>query len=259
MLAPWIIDHFSQHRIYTEVFGGAASVLLRKPRSHSEVYNDLDGDLVNLFRLLQRPDEANDLRLRLHLTTFSREEFEATYLPMESSLDRAWALIVRSFFGHGSDSARQDKRSGFRAGGHGGGSSPARDWKNYPPALEAVVERLQGVLIEHRPAVEVLQAQDSPDTLHYVDPPYVLSTRKMGGAGAYRHELTDQDHRELAAVLRSLKGHVIISGYPCKLYDDELYADWSRVQRSALADGARERNEVLWMNAKAWSGSGIML
>lgn len=99
--------------------------------------------------------------------------------------------------------------------------------------------------------------QDSPGTLHYVDPPYALSTRgdKCRGSGAgqvYRHEMTDDAHRELAQVLPGARGMVVLSGYPCALYDEELYPDWPRVSRRARADGARERTEVLWLSPRTW-------
>src|SRR5690606_30121855 len=112
----------------------------------------------------------------------------------------------------------------------------------------AFVERLQGVVIENRDALEVIRSHDRHDTLHYIDPPYPLATRDAGTD--YRHEMTDDDHRELAAVLRSAKGMVMISGYPCDLYDRELYPDWHRVERQALADGARRRTEVLWISPR---------
>src|SRR5690606_4330319 len=105
------------------------------------------------------------------------------------------------------------------------------------------------VVIENRDALEVIRAHDRPDTLHYVDPPYPLGTRDAGTD--YRHEMTGDDHRELADTLRSVKGMVVISGYPCELYDDELYPDWHRVERPHLADGARPRTEVLWLSPRA--------
>ncbi|MES2155419.1 MAG: DNA adenine methylase [bacterium] len=259
MLAPWIIDHFPPHRVYTEAFGGAASVLLRKPRAYAEVYNDLDQEVVGLFRLLREPSAAAELRRRVDLTPFSRAEFEQAYEFTEEPFEQARRLIVRSFFGHGSDSPRIDKSVGFRQGGHDGGRAPSRDWTNYPSALEAIAERLRGVLVECRPAAEVIEAQDRPDALHFVDPPYLLSTRKAGSAGSYRHEMTDADHRDLARVLRAVLGGVVLSGYPSPLYDEDLYPDWNRVARSALADGASKRTEVLWINQAAWSAGARLL
>src|SRR5437868_3648689 len=98
-LAPWIVSHFPPHRVYVEPFGGAASVLIQKPRSYGEVYNDLDQDVVNLFRILQVPAQAAALRDKLRLTPFSREEFELGYLDAEDPVERARRLVILSFMG----------------------------------------------------------------------------------------------------------------------------------------------------------------
>jgi DNA adenine methylase len=112
--------------------------------------------------------------------------------------------------------------------------------------LAAIVSRLQGIVIENRDAKLVMAAHDTPETLHYVDPPYVLSTRSDPSKD-YHTELSDDDHAELLQFLRTLKGAVILSGYPHPDYDAAL-SDWHRVERKHLADGARERTEVLWIS-----------
>jgi DNA adenine methylase len=247
ILAPWIISHFPQHRVYTEAFGGAASVLMRKPRSYGEVYNDLDGEIVNLFRVL-RGERAGELVAALRLTPFAREEFEESYEAAADGLEQARRTVVRSFMGFGSNA--HNRKTGFRSNSNRSGTTPAHDWANLPESIAAIVERLRGVAIEHRNAADVIAQHDAPTTLHYVDPPYPKGTRSDTG-NDYAHELTDDQHRELASTLRSVAGMVILSGYPCGLYDDELYADWHRVERAARADGARKRTEVLWLNAAA--------
>lgn len=243
-LAPWIIQHFPEHRVYVEPFGGAASVLLRKPRSYAEVYNDLDGELVNLFRVVR--DRGAELRDLLALTPFARVEFEASYEPTDDPMEQARRTVMRSFMGFGSNS--HNVATGFRANSNRSGTTPAGDWRNYPAALDSLIARLQGVIIEHREAAEVMLAHDGPATLHYVDPPYVAATRD--GGGDYRHEMTDDQHRHVATVLRNLAGFVVLSGYPCDLYDRELYPGWTRIERSAHADGARDRTEVLWLSPR---------
>ena len=117
---------------------------------------------------------------------------------------------------------------------------------NYPDALAAIVERLRGVVVMNRDARDVISAHDGPDTLHYVDPPYHFDTRSDEGAD-YAHELSGDDHADLLAVLRKLKGRVMLSGYPHPSYDDALDG-WTRIEKAALADGARKRTEVLWCN-----------
>lgn len=254
LLAPWIIRHFPPHHVYVEPFGGGASVLLRKERSYAEIYNDLDQEAVNLFRVLRDPALAPRLVELLELTPFSRVEFEAAYEASDDPLERARRLLIRSFQGFGSDGATGEYRTGFRINSNRLGSTPAADWRNYPDALTAIIDRLRGVGLENRDAMVVMRAHDRPDTLHYVDPPYMLETRsrtnRRPGGGTYRHELTAEQHAELVRDLRSLTGMVVLSGYPTNLYDS-LLADWQRVERPALADGARERTEVLWINPAA--------
>jgi DNA adenine methylase len=243
-----------------EAFGGAASVLLQKPRSYAEVYNDLDETLIQLFRVLRDAEAASELVRLLELTPFARSEFESAYQPSDDPIESARRTIVRSFMGFGSDSTAGHYRTGFRCNVTRQGTTPARDWAGYPDQLRLLLERLQGVTIENRPALEVLQRFDGEETLHYVDPPYLPETRSQGnrrrcGPGTaawavYRHELTHADHVELLAKLRELRGMVILSGYPSPLYDRTL-KDWLRVERKAYADGAAVRREVLWLNGAA--------
>jgi len=242
LLAPWIIEHMPAHRVYVEPFGGAASVLMRKPRSYAEVYNDLDDEVVNLFRVL-RSDDAERLADLLRLTPFASGEFAEAYGVSPDSLERARRTIIKAFMGFGSNAIH--RKSGFRSNSNRSGTTPARDWVNYPDQLAAAIERLRGVVILNRDACEVMAAHDGPETLHYVDPPYLPDTRDAGTD--YAHEMTEGQHADLLAFLRKLDGKVIVSGYPSPLYDDALHG-WRRVQRKALADGARERTEVLWMN-----------
>jgi DNA adenine methylase len=246
-LAPWIISHFPAHRVYTEAYGGGASVLLRKPRSYAEVYNDLDGEIVSLFRVLRNPAQARELIRLVKLTPFAREEHELSYLIDGDPIEQARRTLIRSFMGFGSDGIK--RQTGFRGNVTRTGTTPALDWSRMPPVLEQIVERLQGVVIEHMPALDLIAKYDNQQTLHYVDPPYPHATR--GDDNRYRHEMTDVDHRQLAECLARLKGAVIVSGYPCALYDDELFGGWRRVERSTHADGGRDRVEVLWLSPGA--------
>ena len=246
LLGPWIISHFPAHRVYVEPFGGAASVLLQKPRAYAEVYNDLDGQVVNLFRVLREPDTAERLIELLRLTPFARADFVESYEPSADPTEEARRLIVRSFMGFGSDGHNRAVRTGFRAASNRSGTTPAHDWANYPDRLRQIIERLRGVVIENRDAREVMAQHDSPETLHYVDPPYlpeVRSDKSRRGKikyHAYAHEMTREDHAALLAFLPGLKGTVVLSGYPSPLYDAAL-AGWELIERAALADGARLR------------------
>lgn len=242
-LAQWILDHFPPHRTYVEPFGGMASVLLQKQRSHAEIYNDIDGEITNLFRVLRSPSDGRELVRQVRFTPYSRHEYEAAFQSAGDPIEQARRTLIKGGMGFGSNAIF--KRSGFRSGFTRNGQVPARDWRGLPDSLALVVERLRGVVIEERPACHVIRIYDTPRTLFYIDPPYPHSTR--GEDGRYRCEMTDDDHRELAAALHQVRGMVIVSGYGCELYDRELFPDWHRVQRVAHADGGRDRHEVLWI------------
>lgn len=249
ILAPWIIGHFPRHRTYVEPYGGGASVLLRKPRSYSEVYNDAWGDVVNVFRVLR--DSGEELAKLLYLTPFAREEFEITSQPSDDPIEQARRTIFRSLAGFGSASVNGKYATGFRANSNWSGTTPAHDWRNYPRNVETFTERLRGVVIENRDAWDVMKQHDSEVTLHYVDPPYMHETRNMArGNAAYEMEMTDDCHRALLDRLQTLSGMVVLSGYRSDLYDATL-SEWTRVDRAAKADGARDRVESLWLNPAA--------
>jgi DNA adenine methylase len=245
-LAPWILDFFPRHQCYVEPYGGGASVLLQKERSYAEVYNDLDAEITNLFKVARERKE--ELVWAVGLTPYSRDEFKLSLKPFADELEQARRTLVRSHMGFGSGAA-SGERTGFRGSAARSYTTPADDWANFPDALRHVIERLQGIYIENRPAIKVIQQHDTPTTLHYVDPPYPLSTRKLvGRSQVYRHEMTDNEHRDLATVLHSVQGYVALSGYASDLYSKELYADWDCFQRAAWADGAKQRTEYLWLN-----------
>lgn len=262
-LAPWIIGHFPAHRVYVEPFGGAGSVLMQKPRTYAEIYNDKCSKIVGIFRILRDETKAAELRRRLELTPFARDEFapidEAAYAECDE-IDRARLLIFRSFAGFGSNAFALSRKTGFRSNSNRSGTTPAHDWMNYADVLPAFVDRMRGVIVENREASEVMATHDSPQTLHYVDPPYVHSTRSMANPydlayGGYSFELSDDEHRALASALHQLTGMVIVSGYRSDLYDD-LFGAWTRIETAALADGARARTECLWLNASCVAALG---
>jgi DNA adenine methylase len=246
-LAPWIISHFPEHRVYVEPFGGAGSVLMRKPRAYAEIYNDLDGEIVNLFHVLRDPIQGAELIRQLRLTPFAREEYALSYQVDPDPVEQARRTVARAYMGFGTNSINRSIATGFRANSNRTNTTPAHDWAHFPDCLNAIVDRLAGVVIENRDAQEVIRQQDSPETLIYADPPYVHSTRGRAQRGNYFAEMTDGDHRELSSLLHQVRGIVVLSGYRCDLYD-ELYADWQRFDKSTTADGARPRVESLWIS-----------
>ena len=258
-IAPWIVGSLPPHRIYVEPFGGAASVLMRKPRSYAEVYNDKWAWIVNVFEILRDPESAAELHRRIVLTPFARDEFYGCGFDRIASLsdpiERARLSIFRSFSGFGSASMNGVHATGFRSNSNRAGTTPAHDWANYSDCIGMFVERLRGVVIENRDASGCMVQHDRSDTLHYVDPPYPHSTRNMHrGNSCYVFDMSDDDHRALADTLHGLSGMVVLSGYHCPLYDDDLFSEWACVERQGFADGAKKRTEVLWFNEAAWNG-----
>lgn len=248
-LAPWILQFFPAHGCYVEPFGGAAGVLLQKPRVYAEVYNDLDSEIVNFFRVLRDPGMREDLIQACRLTPYAREEFDLSYEPTDDAVERARRTCVRAAMGFGSAGATKGS-TGFRTDTRRKYGTAQHNWADYPDCIGAIGERFAGVLIENRDAVAVMQAHDGPDTLHFVDPPYVHQTRDMRNKRAYRHELDDPAHADLLAALQQLDGLVVLCGYPCDLYDAGLQG-WQRHTTEARISGGRGasvRTECVWLN-----------
>lgn len=249
-LAPWVMQFFPQHHRYVEPFGGAAGVLLRKERSYAEVYNDLDDDIANFFRVLRDPALRARLIEACQLTPYARTEWELAYEPTECPVERARRTAVRAAMGFGPAGATKGK-GGFRVDTTRAYSTAMHNWTDYPACLGALGERMAGVLIENRPAIDVLRQHDAADTLHFVDPPYLPETRQITSSSRYyRHEMTAAQHEELLDALNGLQGYVVLSGYPSELYASRL-AGWSAhttEARIAAHRGTAMRTEVVWLN-----------
>lgn len=248
-IAKWVMGFFPSHRIYVEPFGGAAGILLQKPRSESEVYNDIDGDVSNVFSVLQDPSKSKRLHELLIVTPYSRREFETAYYEESTdSVERARRTLIRAGMGFGSAGATKGK-TGFRIDSARKYGTAAHLWAKYPDYIASFGQRLQGVLIENRPALQIVENHDSPDTLFYVDPPYVHDARVMGNR-CYRHEMSDSEHEALISELLELEGFVVLSGYDCDLYND-LLSSWTKRAKTARISAGRgtsTRVECVWIN-----------
>lgn len=249
-LGPWIISHFPEHKVYVEAFGGGASVLLQKKRSAVEIYNDLDSEIVELFRILRDPELARRLAAAVALTPFSRAEFVRAYdEPSDDAIENARRMLARAFFGFGSHSHNRANTNGFRSGML---KDYAGEWKGVPIILRRAVARMRGVSIEQMDARALILKMDNPETLFFLDPPYVHSTRDDHHKG-YAAEMSTGEHIMLAQLLQRIKGKVVLCGYPSVLYE-QLYADWRKVTKQTSAssqNGSTIRTECLWMNFAA--------
>ena len=248
-IAPWVLSHLPPHRVYVEPFGGAASILLRKPRSLIEVYNDLDEEIVGIFRVVQDPVACQALMRRLRRTPYARREFELAFQSSTDPIIRAQRAITRAYQAFHHEALFNLRKTTFADARHRTGNrSKAHEWASYPRSLATISRRLQGVVIEQRAAQDVIRAQDTPDTLFFIDPPYMPSTRSASG---YRCEMTEAEHLALLEQLLAVQGLVVLAGYPSVLYDRVLF-DWIRVERPHRAAGSlRPRTEVLWISPRA--------
>lgn len=253
----WLLPFLPETIHYCEPFGGSAAVLLNREPSPVETYNDIDGELVNFFRVLR--EDPDELIRAIGLTPFSREELRiAAEEPTSglNDLERARRFFVR---------ARQVRTGLAQTASAGrwahcklttraGMAGAVSRWLGSVEGLSEIVQRLLRVQIENEPAISVIRRYDSEDTLFYCDPPYPHDARS--DTNAYRYEMSNEEHRRLAEVLHNAKGKVALSGYHSPLMD-ELYGDWNRVEsrpKKAHSTNTRsdsikqERTEVLWVN-----------
>ena len=234
---------------FCDVFGGSAAVLLNVGPYPVETYNDIDSNLVNFFATLR--DHHEELLRAICLTPFSREELARACEPAAGlpPVERARRFYIR---------ARQTRTGLAQTSSAGrwahcvltsraGMSGSVSRWLGSVDGLVEIATRLQRVQIENAPALEVIKRYDTPETLFYLDPPYVHAAR--GDTKAYGFEMTDAEHHELAEYLTVIRGRAIISGYRTKLYDD-LFRDWQRIdadeQRVSSVNAMRQ--ESVWLN-----------
>jgi len=246
----WLLPLLPSCHHYCEPFGGSAAVLLNRAPSPVETYNDLDGEVVNFFRLLR--DQKEPLIEAIGLTPFSREEFYIACSdpsPDISDLERARRFFVRARQVRTglAQTASLGRWANCKSTTRAGMSGVVSRWLGSVEALPEIAERLLRVQIENRPALEVIELYDAKDTLFYCDPPYPHQSR--GDSNAYGYEMTDQEHRRFAEVLNAIKGRAAVSGYSCRLYD-KLFAAWRRIEAPTKTCHSVKgvRQEVLWVN-----------
>lgn len=255
-LAPWIVKNLPTHRIYVEPFCGAASVFFRKEPSYGEVLNDLSGDIINYFRVLQNDRLRGWLKEMLFLTPYSRSEYDLAHEYSSDPVENARRLLIRSLMGYCADSVNTaNAKSGFRNDCNRSWSLPVHNWCDYPTFLDQFAMRLRNAIIENIDAFRLFEKwKGRKDYLWYVDPPYPHHTRTRAGQHQYSSEMTDSDHKKLVDTLLILNGMVVLSGYPTDLYKPLLQAGWSVVTRQ-LKNGTIQhgtpRTECLWINPAA--------
>lgn len=241
--ADWIISHFPRHEVYVEVFGGGASVLMRKQPSRTEIYNEIDAQIVNIFRVLRDEAKAKRLTELLNLTPFAVQEYQDCYTPPIDDIDAARKVICRSFFGIGSDSIF--RMNGFRRGFKNKKKDSNNAFASYIECLPYFVDRMRTVIIENLDWNDLVKIYDSPTTLFYVDPPYldeVCTSRSV----TYSNPFTREQHIALANVMGGCAGNVVISGYHSDLYT-QLFEGWFATSKNAISGMGRHRVEKIWI------------
>lgn len=239
-LASKIVSYFPDHYHYIEPYFGSGAVYFSKPSSPHELVNDLNGSVVNFFRVLR--DQTDELLWKLELTPWSREEYDQSDLPTGDPLEDARRFVVRVWQAHASDLA---KKTGWK---NRGSSQRARGmsdrWSRVPDELVLLAERMQHAEIEDRPALQLVKRFSTKDTLIYADPPYLPETRTQK---MYAQEMTVEEHVELLEALLAHRGTAVLSGYANDLYDTML-AGWERVELKApKVEAGASRTEVLWI------------
>ena len=246
----WLLPLLPDCHHYCEPFAGSGAILLNRQPSPVETYNDIDGEVVNFFKVLR--DKRAALIEAIALTPFSREEFYRA-LPSNgtnvSSLERARLFFVRARQARTglAQTASLGRWANCKNTSRAGMSGVVSRWLGSVEGLPDVAERLLRVQIENRPAVEIIKLYDGAGTLFYCDPPYVHSTR--GDSKAYKFEMNEMEHSQLAEALKRCNGKAAISGYRCDLMDT-LYEGWRRhdAQPKNCHSIKQVRQESLWMN-----------
>ena len=242
--ARWIIDHFPEHHSYLEPFFGSGAVLFHKNRSDIETVNDLDGDVINLFQWIRNDPErfAKEIYFIPYARDIYNQAWAAQYTETDS-FQRAVDFCVRMMMGHGFRTTGE--KVGWKNDVQGREAAyAARYWADMPEIIIQAAERLRGVQIENRPAIELIRRFNFSNVLIYADPPYLLKTRH---GKQYKHEMTDADHIELLETLKAHRGPVLLSGYDNEIYQDAL-RDWYREETASFTQKAGKRLEILWMN-----------
>ena len=252
--ATWLIERFPEHRVFVEPFGGAANVLLRKPPSEVEVYNDIDQRIVNLFRVIRDKRKFQRLQVALELTPYARDEFASL---LDAPVTKDTVEEARRFFticrqARGGIGMSKLSRFAWAASKRTRRdmAEPVSKFLSSIDGLAEVANRLRTVMIESRPAIELIKQYDGKDSFFYLDPPYLPETRHGKRASTYAQEMSIDDHSSLLRALKKIKGKAMLSGYTAPLYEDAL-KKWRReelVTKAHMSNSGKKRTEVIWCN-----------
>lgn len=250
-LVKQIVKYFPPHQTFVDVFGGSGAILLGKRPCKVDVYNDINKKMFSLFRVLKDKDKTRELKRLLEMTPYSRHEFERCRDGIESvgdEIELARQMIVVQRQSHGGLGKQWSYCVDAPAAGY---SASVRKFHAGIERLPEISKRIRKTQIENSSWPEVITRYDRPQTLFFLDPPYVPSTRI---SGKYEHEMALEEHAALVDVLLSISGHAVLSGYSHAVYLPLETAGWQRVEIDVVAQSSKYRalrTECLWVSPAA--------
>jgi DNA adenine methylase len=233
-IKSWIIKNLPVSKTYVEVYGGSGAVIAAKEPCEVEVYNDINGDLVNLFRCLQNNERYEILKERIEFTLYSLDEFRLALRTLETNKDiddRAWAFFVTMNQNFGGV-AKTEGRWGRSFTSNGSMAINCSRFISKKNILDEYKKRFERVQIDNRDAFQVIRYWDAEDTTFYLDPPYISDTRI--DKKVYEYEYTDEKYKELINLLLEIKGQCGLSGYKSEMYNPLIDAGWKVIEKDTI-------------------------
>lgn len=249
-IANWIIDHFPEgyeKMLYLEPFVGSGAVFFNKKPGTVETINDLDSDIVNLFRVLR--EQPDNLKKALELTPYSREEYDLSFEPCDEPVEKARRYMVKTTQAIGAKLVGSSKY-GWRNHKQMKIGGTVCKWGGITNTIDTATSRLRGdtthlVQIENMDALRLIERYNNPDVLMYLDPPYLRTVRRSGAL--YNHEMDAAGQVELLKIITKSRAKIIISGYESDLYNSALVG-WHKDSTMSQTTSTEMATETIWMN-----------
>lgn len=245
-IASQLATLIPEHHSYLEPFFGSGALLFTKLHSDIETVNDMDSDITNLFKCIQK--DAERLAKIVATTPFSREVYDVQFEILNNYVctdpyERAAGFLIKCWQGHGF------RTNGYKVGWkndvQGRESMYALwNWYRLPVWIMEIAERLRKVQVENKPAMEVIERFNYENVFMYLDPPYILGTRS---GKQYKYEMTDSEHEDMLKLVLKSKAKIMISGYESDMYNNYL-SGWHKEYFQSCAEHHGTRREVVWMN-----------